>query len=51
MHQPFLFLMVEPMITVPAPKIGPLETLDFFGFLPDSGAQMHLAGLAPHQKG
>ncbi len=38
-------------INVAAPKIGPLETLDFFGFLPDSGTQMHLAGLVSHQKG
>jgi hypothetical protein len=37
--------------TVPAPKIGPLETLDFFGFLRDSVARMHLARLVPHQKG
>jgi hypothetical protein len=43
--------LVHDLTTVPAPRIGPLETLDFFGFLPDSGARMLLARLVPHQKG
>jgi hypothetical protein len=42
-----------PQVTyrTPAPKIEPLETLDFFGFLPDSGMQIHLARIVSHQKG
>jgi hypothetical protein len=50
-HETSAVLKLLYVTTVPAPKIGPLETLDFFGFLPDSGARMHLARLVPHQKG